>query len=240
MTKLEIILNALSTAVTPGITTKDLDNLAETLYKNNGVAPAFKGYKPANFGGEEGFPASICVSIDNEVIHGIPSETRKIEEGQVVKIDLGTHESVADAEGNAVDYYDDGATTVLVGHCSATARKLVKATREALEAGVAAAVPGNTTHDIARVVSEVAKNYELHVVHGYGGHGIGAQLHMEPHIANEVDNSTAVSLITGQRLAIEPMLATNHGSTYVGKDGWTVKLHRGGLSAHFERTITVG
>lgn len=240
MTKLETILNALAAAVKPGITTKSLDELAEALYKEQGVTPAFKGYKLPNFGkkneaGEiEGFPASICVSIDNEVIHGIPGN-RKIEEGQVVKIDIGTLEQI-----DGADYFDDGATTVLVGHCSAMARKLIKATKEALEAGIAAAVSGNTTHHIAKAVEDVARNYELHVIHGFGGHGIGTALHMEPHVPNELeDGHPPVTLIAGQRLAIEPIFATNHGFIHVDKDGWTVKLHRGGLAAHFERTTTV-
>lgn len=239
MTKLEMILSTLATAVKPGITTKTLDELAETLYAEQGVVPAFKGYKPPNFGkkneaGEiEGYPASICVSIDREVIHGIPRD-RKIEEGMVVKIDLGTVEEI-----DGVKYFDDGATTVLVGHCSATARRLVKATQEALEAGIAAAKAGNTTHDIASAVEAVAKKHEVFVVHGYGGHGIGAELHMEPHIPNELDGSKAVTLIVGDRIAIEPMFGTNHGFTEVAKDGWTVQLLRGGLAAHFERTITI-
>ena len=237
-TKLEAIIDHLAAAVKPGITTKSLDEMAEALCRLRGVTPAFKGYKPPNFGKEEGYPASICVSIDNEVIHGIPRD-RKIEEGTVVKIDFGTLEQVTDAEGHAVNYYDDGATTVLVGHCSAVARKLVKATKEALEAGVAKAVAGNTTHDIAKAIEAVAKEYEVYVVHGYGGHGIGENLHQEPHIANELDGSPATTLIVGQRIAIEPMFASNHGFTYVDKDGWTVKLHRGGLAAHFERTVEI-
>jgi methionyl aminopeptidase len=212
--------------------------MAETVCREHGVIPAFKGYKPPNFGGEEGFPASICVSIDNEVIHGIPGN-REIKEGQVVKLDLGTLEQNTNAEGQTVNYYDDGATTILVGHCGAVARRLVKATSEALEAGVAAAIAGNTTHNISRAIETIAKKYEFYVIHGYGGHGIGESLHMEPHIPNELDGSPEITLIAGQRLALEPMLATNHGFTYVDKDGWTVKLHRGGLAAHFERTIIV-
>jgi methionyl aminopeptidase len=238
MTKLQTIINAIAAEVRPGITTKTLDELAERLCQEHGVQAAFKGYKPPNFGGEEGYPASICVSIDNEVIHGIPDD-RKIEEGQVVKIDLGTLEQITNAEGYILSHYDDGATTVLVGHCSSAARRLLKATQEALEVGVSQSRAGNTTHDIARAIEAVAKQHEVHVIHGYGGHGIGTQLHMEPHIPNELDGSPAVTLIAGQRIAIEPMFATNHGHTYVAKDGWTVKLHRGGQAAHFERTITV-
>ena len=238
MTKLETIISTLAAAVKPGITTGSLDVMAEALCVEHGVKPAFKWYKPANFGTPEGFPASVCVSIDNEVIHGIPRD-RKIEEGMVVKIDFGTVEEITNVDGHRVNYYDDGATTVLVGDCSSVARRLVKATKEALEAGVAAAVGGNTTHDIAKAIETVAKDYEVYVIHDFGGHGIGTELHMEPHIPNELDGSKPATLIIGQRVAIEPMFGSNHGFTYVDKDGWTVKLHRGGLAAHFERTVTV-
>lgn len=230
MRPLENLLGSLAAAVQVGVTTKSLDVMAESLCNLMNVRPAFKGYKPENFGGPEGYPAVICVSIDNEVIHGIPSD-RKIEEGMVVKIDCGI-----DDHGN----FDDGATTVLVGHCSANARKLVKATQEALEAGCAVAKAGNTNLDIARAIEAVAKKYEVHIVHGYGGHGIGEKLHMQPHIPNEIDGTPEVKLEPGTRIAIEPMFATNHGFTYVDKDGWTIKLRNGGLAAHFERTVLIG
>lgn len=237
---LQKILDVLSTMVVPGVTTKQIDDMAAFLCKEHGVKPAFLGYKPPNFGGERGFPNVLCVSINDEVIHGIPSD-RKIEGGDVVKLDMGIEK---DGE------FDDGATTVLVGEIdpktghikgvSAVARKLVKATKEALEAGVAQAKAGKTTHDIAAAVEAVAKKYDLHVVHGYGGHGISTQLHEEPHIPNEVAGSAPpVTLKTGQRIAIEPMFGTNHGFTYVAPDGWTVKLRNGGLAAHFEQTVTV-
>lgn len=234
------ILNTLAAMVSPGITTKYLDEQAELMCSIHNVKPAFKGYKPPNFGGENGYPNTLCVSINDEVIHGIPSD-RKIQEGDVVKLDMGIEKD---------GQFDDGATTVLVGEydvktghiygVSATARKLVKATKEALEAGVAQAKVGKTTHDIAAAVEAVAKKYDFHVVHGYGGHGIGEQLHMEPHIPNEIAGSTPpVELKSGMRIAIEPMFGTNHGFTVVAKDGWTVKLRNGGLAAHFEQTVTI-
>jgi methionyl aminopeptidase len=236
---LQDILRELAGMVTSGIDTKQIDDQAAALCEQHGVKAAFKGYKPPNYGGPNGFPATCCVSINEEVIHGIPGD-RKVEEGDVVKIDMGIEKD---------GQFDDGAVTVLVGTLdpktgrllgtSAVARKLVAATAEALEAGVAAAKAGNTTHDIAAAVEAVAKKYDLHVVHGYGGHGIGEQLHMEPHIPNEVDGSAPVTLEAGKRIAIEPMFGTNHGFTYLAPDGWTVKLRNGGLAAHFERTITV-
>jgi len=229
-TLLNSMLNTLALMVKPGVTTKYLDEQAERLCNLHQVKAAFKGYKPPGFGGEEGYPATVCVSVNNEVIHGIPSD-RKIEEGDVVKLDMGIEQD---------GQFDDGAVTVLVGHCSATARKLVAATQEALAAGVAAAKVGNTTHDIAAAIEAVAKKYDLHVVHGYGGHGIGEQLHMEPHIPNEIAGAAPpIELTSGMRIAIEPMFGTNHGFTQVAKDGWTIKLRNGGLAAHFEQTVTI-
>jgi methionyl aminopeptidase len=239
-TTLNSILNTLAAMVSPGITTKYLDEQAELMCSIHNVKPAFKGYKPEGFGKPEGYPNCLCVSINDEVIHGIPSD-RKIQEGDVVKLDMGIEKD---------GQFDDGATTVLVGEydvktghiygVSAMARKLVKATKEALEAGVAQAKAGKTTHDIAAAVEAVAKKYDLHVVHGYGGHGIGEQLHMEPHIPNEIAGSAPpVELKAGMRVAIEPMFGTNHGFTQVAKDGWTVKLRNGGLAAHFEQTVTI-
>lgn len=239
-TLLNSILNTLAAMVQPGVTTKYLDEQAERLCSLHNVKAAFKGYKPPGFGGEEGFPNTICVSVNEEVIHGIPSD-RKIAEGDVVKLDMGIEQN---------GQFDDGATTVLVGRIdpktghilgtSSTARKLVGATREALEAGVAQAKAGKTTHDIAKAIEAVAEKHSLHVVHGYGGHGIGEQLHMEPHVPNEIVGDTKpVELKPGMRIAIEPMFGTNHGFTYVAKDGWTVKLRNGGLAAHFEQTVTI-
>lgn len=245
---LQQILNTLAAMIAPGVTTKQIDDMAAFLCKEHKVEPAFLGYKPPNFGGENGYPATCCVSINDEVIHGIPSD-RKIELGDVVKIDLGTKRVVENADGIKVNEFDDGATTVIchtldkdgkMEGTSATARKLVKATKEALDAGVIAAKAGKTTHDIAAAIENVAKKYDLHVVHGYGGHGIGQELHMEPHVPNEIAGSQPpVKLEKGMRLAIEPMFGTNHGFTYVAPDGWTIKLRNGGLAAHFEQTVVI-
>lgn len=237
---LSLILETLAAMTAPGITTKLLDEQAERLCGLYDVKPAFKGYKPPNFGGENGYPNTLCVSVNDEVIHGIPSD-RIIQQGDVVKLDMGIEKD---------GQFDDGATTVLcgtleekTGHLlgtSAVSRKLVKATKEALDAGVAQAKAGNTTHDIAAAVEAVARKYDLHVIHGFGGHGIGEQLHMEPHVPNEIAGSAPpVKLEKGMRIAIEPMFGTNHGFTYTAKDGWTVKLRNGGLAAHFEQTVTI-
>ncbi len=239
------MLESLGKMVIPGISTGFLNTSAVELCKLHNVTPAFLGYKPPSFGGENGFPAVLCVSINDEVIHGIPSDDRVIQSGDVVKLDCGIEKD---------GQFDDGAITVLAGTheieikgvkktvsaASATARKLVAATKEALDAGVRQAKAGNTTHDIAAAIEGVAKYHDLHVIHGYGGHGIGEQLHMEPHIPNEVAGSAPpVELKSGMRIAIEPMFGTNHGFTFIAPDGWTVKLRNGGLAAHFERTLTI-
>lgn len=237
MTTLEKILDSLSAMALVGSTGNKLETAAKFLLANYKVEPVFLGYKPE--GHKDTYPNILCVSINNEVIHGIP-DARPFEEGDVVSIDLGIRE-----EGLVYD----GATTRLIGPldaegrvrgCSRAARELVKATQEALETGIAAAKAGNTNWTITEAIESVAKKYDVSVVHGYGGHGVREKLHEEPFIANRAaDNKgKAVPLTSGMRLAIEPMLCTNSGETYEAKNGWTVKV-RSGLAAHFERTIVV-
>lgn len=232
MTPLQEILAQLRQYTYVGQKTSRLADEAADMIRAVGAEPAFLNYQPSSGKGPL-FPSVLCVSINNEVIHGIPGE-RQIVEGDVVKLDLGL---IKDGQ------YDDGATTVLVGDCSSAARRLVQSTQEALAAALSEARAGKTTHDIARVVQAVAQKYDVYVIHGYGGHGIGEKLHMPPHVPNEIGrliNPRAVKLKPGMRLAIEPMFAIPHGHTYVSNDGWTVKLEgHGGLAAHFEETITI-
>jgi methionyl aminopeptidase len=227
-TRLETMLHNAAILVREGNTGKQVDEFVAGLIRLAKVKPAFLGYKPLNMGGGDGYPATICVSFNNEVIHGIPDD-RKFQEGDVIKLDCGIEED---------GQFDDGALTVIVGNGSATARRLVKATQEALEAGVAQAKAGNTTHDIGRAIEAVAKKYDVYVVESYGGHGIGEKLHMEPHVPNKVEGPE-VKLESGMRIAIEPMFGSNHGRTYVGPDKWVIKLQNGGLAAHFEKTVTI-
>jgi methionyl aminopeptidase len=217
---LQTILKSLSYQVSEGKNGIFLNEQAERLIRVLGCEPAFLGYK--------GFPATLCVSINNEVIHGIPDE-RKFEEGDVIKLDLGLK-----CNGE----YDDGALTVIVGRGSAIAKRLVKATQEALDAGIAEAKEGNTTHDIAQAISRVARREKFGIIKGFGGHGIGRELHMPPFIPNEPIGE-AVPLTKGMKLAIEPMFDTKRGETVIDKNKWTVKLIGGGVAAHFERTVTV-
>lgn len=229
---LQDILQALASQAVEGATGLQLDAVAERMIAEAGFEPAFKGYSPGGSTPVEGFPNVLCVSINGEVIHGIP-DNRKFAYGDVIGLDCG----LKDAEGN----FDDGALTVIIGGDragSANARKLLKATREAIEAGIAKAVVGNTTHDISRAIQEVAQKYDVAVVEGYSGHGIGTALHMAPDVPNRV-SGPAVPLTSGMRLAIEPMFSSVKGATKVAADKWTVKLAGGGVAAHFERTVTV-
>ena len=236
-TILETILNHVAALTVEGVQTKALDEAAAAMIRLLNVEPAFLGYIPDG-SAVKGYPNVLCVSINGEVIHGIPGD-RKIEDGDVVKLDCG----IKTPDGQ----YDDGATTVLVGDCSSVARRLVKCTKAALEAGIAVAKAGNTNHDIGKAIEAVVTREGFAVIHGYGGHGIGEKLHMAPHIPNEMsykeDGKTPVdepvTLVAGQRIAIEPMVASKRGYVYVAPDGWTIKIVGGGIAAHFEKTVTI-
>jgi methionyl aminopeptidase len=240
MNTLDEILNALSGFVLVGSTGNKLEASAKFLLANYGVEPVFPEQKRE--GSDEPYGYILCVSVNNEVIHGMPND-RPFEEGDVVSIDCG----IKDKDGLIYD----GATTVLVGErdkdnpeivygCSASARKVVKATKEALEAGVLAAKAGKTNFTITEAIEKIAKKYDLAVVQGYGGHGVGEKLHEEPFIANRAADvkGEPFKLEAGKRIAIEPMFSTSRGETYVEKNGWTVKVPAG-VTAHFERTIVV-
>jgi methionyl aminopeptidase len=222
-----------------GMPTSYLDKMAADLIRIHKCEPAFLGFTPTGKAHLGGYPAVMCVSINGEVIHGIPSDDKILQDGDVVKLDCGI--KMPDGQ------YDDGATTVLVGDCSAVARKLVKSTKEALEAGIKQAKAGKTNHDITKAIEAVAKRDGFAVVHGYGGHGIGTELHMEPHIANEMaykeDGETPldepVKLTSGMRIAIEPMFASKRGFVKTAADGWTLQIVGGGIAAHFEKTVTI-
>ncbi len=247
---LQSILDSLASLAAEGMTGKLLDGMAATLIKLHGCEPAFLNYTPDARVQKTGFPAVLCVSVNNEVIHGIPDD-RRLEWGDIVSLDLGLRARVWNpgVKAGEPEYeYDDGATTVIVGSTvqpdgsiryagSATARRLLKATQEALGAGLAQAKAGKTTHDIGRAIAAVSAREGFSVIKGYGGHGIGAQLHMEPHIPNEPVGE-AVPLVAGTRVCIEPMFATNRGDTFVARNGWTVKVSSG-LAAHFERSVLI-
>lgn len=215
------VLERLGRELRPGITTAQLDAVAEELIRGVGAAPSFKGYR--------GFPASICVSVDDEVVHGIPGP-RRLREGQVVSIDAG-----AIWEG----YHGDGARTFAIGEVAGPAYRLIETTRAALGAGIAAARPGNRIGDISAAVEDVARAGGFGIVRQYVGHGIGQRMHEEPQVPNFRQDGKGMELQPGLCLAIEPMLTLGSHEVEVRPDGWTVVTRDGLPAAHFEETIVV-
>lgn len=225
------VLALLEEALRPGITTAALDALAERHIRSAGAIPSFKGYLGGGrYGSGPGaFPASICVSIDDEVVHGIPGE-RVIREGQIVSVDAG-----AIVEG----WHGDAARTFVVGDAPPEARRLVETTRLAMMAGIAAALPGHWIADIGGAVEEVARGGGYGIVRQFVGHGIGTSMHEEPQVPNFRSPSKGLRLAPGICLAIEPMLTLGSEEVYIKPDGWTVATRDGSLAAHFEHTIAV-
>jgi len=210
-------------AVRPGLATTELDAVAEAYIKERGSTPSFKGYK--------GYPASICVSINDEVVHGIPSPKRVLAEGDILSLDFG-----AIWEG----FHADSALTMCVGDPpSAEAEKLVRATEEALEAGVSQIVPGARLSDVGAAVQQVAEGAGFSVVREYVGHGIGRNLHEDPQIPNYGEPGRGPVIKPGLVVAVEPMVNIGGWETRVLADDWTVVTDDGSLSAHFEHTIAV-
>jgi len=214
-------LEILQKAVRPGVTTAELDEIAEREIRARGAIPSFKGYR--------GFPATICTSLNSEIVHGIPGK-RVLKEGDLMKLDCG-----AIVEG----YHGDAAVTVAVGEVSPEALKLIEATERALQAGIAEARPGNRIHDIGAAVQTVAEGAGFSVVREYVGHGIGRALHEDPPVPNYGKPGTGLALEAGLVIAIEPMVNVGSYGTRLLPDGWTVVTADGALSAHFEHTIAI-
>jgi len=215
-------LRMLGAAVRPGITTAELDRLAEGFIRDHGGRPAFKGYR--------GYPANICSSVNDEVVHGIPGE-RVLKEGDIVGIDVGVEKG---------GYFGDAAWTFPVGEVGAEATRLLKVTREALEQGIAQARTGNRVGDISHAIQSHVESQGFAVVRALVGHGIGRQMHEEPQVPNYGTPGRGPKLMTGQVLAIEPMVNAGGADVVTRDDGWTVATRDGGLSAHFEHTVAVG
>jgi methionyl aminopeptidase len=215
------VLALMEESLKPGVTTGQLDALAEAHIRKAGARPSFKGYL--------GFPASICISIDDEVVHGIPGG-RVIEEGQVVSVDAG-----AIWQG----YHGDGARTFFVGAPRVEAAGLIAATRLSLMAGIAAAVPGAHIEDVSGAVEDVASEGGYGIVRQYVGHGIGTQMHEEPQVPNFRGGGRGRELKPGLCLAIEPMLTLGSPEVETLSDNWTVVTRDHSLAAHFEHTIAV-
>ena len=209
-------------AVEPGVTTAEIDRLAEEYIRSQGGEPNFKNY--------EGYPATACISINNEVIHGIPSSKRKLRAGDIVSIDLG-----AKFDG----YHGDNAATFACGDISPEAKRLMDATRESLYEGIKAARAGGRIGDIGHAVQSYVEARGYSVVRQFVGHGVGTHLHEAPEVPNFGTPGRGVRLIPGMTIAIEPMVNAGGAGVEVQPDGWTVLTKDGSLSAHFEHTVAI-
>jgi methionyl aminopeptidase len=216
------VLDEVVAAAIPGVSTAELDRLAEDRTRALGAAPAFKGYL--------GYPASICISVNEEVVHGIPSAARVLREGDVVGLDFGAL---------LAGFHGDAAETVIVGKGSDVALRLVRATRDALAAGIAAAVSGGRVGDIGAAVQARAEAAGFSVVRQFVGHGIGRSLHEDPQVPNFGLPGSGSWLRPGLVLAIEPMLNAGGPDVRTLDDGWTAVTEDGSLSAHFEHTVAI-
>lgn len=217
-------LALLSDRVRPGVSTEELDTLAEEFIRSHpGARPSFKGLY--------GFPKSICTSINEEIVHGIPSPDRVLHDGDILSIDCGV---LLDG------LHADSATTVPVGEISDGARRLLEATEQSLFAGIRAAVLGNHVGDIGHAIEQVAERSGFSVVRDLVGHGIGASFHEEPQVPNYGEPKRGPRLAAGMTLAIEPMVNTGRADTRTLDDKWTIVAADGSLSAHFEHTVVIG
>ena len=215
------VLYELEAMVLPGATTRDLDRKAEALIRKKGALPAFKGYR--------GYPCTLCTSINEIVVHGIPSE-RVLAEGDIIGVDCG-----AIVEG----FYGDAAKTYAVGKADSESERLMRVTRESLENGIQQMVMGNRLHDISWAVQSHAEAAGFTVVKDFVGHGIGRQLHEEPQVPNFGNPHTGVRLAVGMVLAIEPMINQKGPEVKILDDGWTAVTQDGRRSAHFEHTVAL-
>lgn len=226
------VLALLEDALQPGVSTAELDRLAEGHIRAAGMTPSFKDYiGNARYDAKHphAYPATLCISIDDEVVHGIPGQ-RRIRDGQLVSIDVGAiHRG----------WHADAARTFIVGDVPEDARRLVAATSRALDAGIAAARPGNRVGDIGGAVEDVATEGGYGIVRTFVGHGIGTDMHQDPQVPNFRSPARGVQLQPGMCLAIEPMLTLGGDDVHVLEDGWTVATIDGALAAHFEDTVAV-
>ncbi|MCC7415976.1 MAG: type I methionyl aminopeptidase [Acidobacteria bacterium] len=216
------VLTELAALVRPGVTTADLDEAAERRILAAGAVPAFKGY--------HGYPATICASINDEVIHGIPSGRRVLQAGDVISLDVG-----ASLDG----YFGDSAVTLPVGPVSEEAASLLRATEESLYKAIACVRPGGRVSDIGHAVQQHVEAFGFSVVREFVGHGIGQRMHEEPQIPNYGEPGHGPRLTEGMVLAIEPMVNAGKAAVKVLADGWTAVTRDGSLSAHFEHTVAV-
>ena len=216
------VLQRMKEVVRPGISTMDIAEEADHMVRTLDFVPAFKGYN--------GYPAAICVSVNEEVVHGIPSRSRVLKDGDIVGLDFGALHN---------GFYADAAVTLSVGETLPETLRLLEVTRDALYIGIEAAIVGNRIGDISHAVQSHVEKNGLSVVKVFVGHGIGRNLHEEPQVPNYGDSQWGVRLKKGMTLAIEPMVNAGSDDVRVLDDGWTAVTSDGSLSAHFEHTIAV-
>ncbi|MFQ3619598.1 MAG: type I methionyl aminopeptidase [Spirochaetales bacterium] len=215
------LLLSLKSMVVEGITTKEIDLYVRSECKRRGATPAFLGY--------QGYPAAICTSVNDVVIHGIPNK-RKLRKGDIISLDCGVEYK---------GYYSDAALTLAVGPIDLKASSLLQVTKECLHLAFAQAKAGNRVHDISKAVFQHAKKHNYGVVREFCGHGVGFEPHEEPQIPNYVSRGPNPRLVPGMVLAIEPMINAGLDDVYIEDDQWTVRTLDGSLSAHFEHTIAI-
>jgi methionyl aminopeptidase len=216
------VLVELEAAVAPGVSTADLDRLAERLVRDAGAEPAFKGYR--------GYPATLCASVNQEVVHGIPSATRVLREGDIISLDIGVRIG---------GFYGDSAVTVPVGQVPDDVMRLLRVTEESLDRAIAAVQVDGRLSDIGHAVQAWVEAHGFSIVREFVGHGIGERLHEDPQIPNYGPAGRGPKLAEGMVLAIEPMVARGRPETRVLADGWTAVTRDGSLAAHFEHTVAV-
>ncbi len=222
------VLDALAEAIRPGVSTAAIDKVAEDIILKEGAIPAFKGYRVPGI--PIAFPGTVCASVNEEVVHGIPDPDRILEEGDIISIDVGASYS---------GYFGDAACTYPVGEVSGLRRRLIDATRESLEKAVKAAMAGNTLGDIGHAVESFITAQGFGLVRDYAGHGIGAHLHEPPQVPNYGRRGRGITLKPGMTLAIEPMVMAGAEEVEVGPDRWVVKTADGSDAAHFEKTVLI-
>ena len=212
----------LGKAIQPGMSTLDIDCLGEKLIRGFGCVPSFKNYN--------GYPASICVSVNNEVVHGIPNKHHIIQEGDIVSLDAGVIYK---------GYHSDAARTHAVGQISPEAQKLIDVTRQSFFEGIKFAKAGNHLYDISAAIQKYAESFGFGVVRDLVGHGIGTDMHEEPEIPNFAQKRKGIKLAAGMTLAIEPMITAGRYDVAWMDDGWTVVTEDGSLASHYENTILI-
>lgn len=220
------VLAELRRHVRPGVSTGDLDRIAERMTYERGAVPAFKGYEVAG----RVFPASVCTSINDEIVHGVPSERRVLRAGDIIGLDFGVRYQ---------GFYGDAAVTVAVGEADAEAQRLMETTREALWAGIDQVKVGNRLGEVSAAIQERVEREGFSVVRDFVGHGIGRRLHEEPQVPNYGQRDRGVRLREGMVLAIEPMVNAGAPEVMIKQDGWTAVTRDGRRSAHFEHSVAV-